>query len=54
MVASSTSFSRKAVFLPKMASLQWYLREDLNLLGLFDRNVCLTAKFAMVKVSENV
>ena len=37
-----------------MASLLQYLTEDLNLLGLFDRNVGLTTKCAMVKVSENV
>ena len=54
MFASSTSFSRKAASLPKMASLLWYLIVDLNFLGLFDRNVGLTTKFAMVKVSENV
>ena len=35
-------------------SLLWYLTEDLNLLCLFDRNVGLTTKCAMVKVSENV
>ena len=37
-----------------MASLLWYLTVDLNLLGLFDRNVGLTTNFAMVKVLENV
>ena len=37
-----------------MASLLWYLKEDLNLLGLFDRSVGLTTKCAMVEVSENV
>ena len=37
-----------------MASLPWYLTEDLNLLGLFNRNEGLTTKCAMVKVSENV
>ena len=52
MFASSatTSFSRKAASLP---SLLLYLTEDLSLVGLFNRNVSLTAKFAMVKVSEN-
>ena len=54
MFASSISFSRKAASLPNMASLLWYLAEDLNLLGLFDRNVGLTTKFAAVKVSDNV
>ena len=38
----------------QFASLQWYLTEDLNLHGLFDRDVGLTAKCAMMKVSENV
>ena len=52
--ASSTSFSEKVASLPRMASLLWYLTEDLNLLGLFDRNVSSTTKCAMVKVSENV
>ena len=51
---SSTSFAKKAAFLPKMASLLWYLTEDLNLLGLFDRSVCLTTKCALMKVSDNV
>ena len=37
-----------------MASPLWYLTENLNQLGLFDRNVGLTTKSAMVKVSENV
>ena len=37
-----------------LASLLWYLSENLNLLGLFDRNVGLTTKCAMVKVSANV
>ena len=37
-----------------MASLLWYLAEDLNLFGLFDRNVGLTTNFAMVKVLQNV
>ena len=37
-----------------MASLLRYLTEDLNLLGLFDRSVGLTAKCALMKVSENV
>ena len=37
-----------------MASLQWYLTEDLNLLSLFDCNVGLITKCALVKVSENV
>ena len=32
----------------------FYLLEDLNLLGLFDRTVGLTTKLAMVNVSENV
>ena len=54
MFASSTSFSKKAAFLPKMASVLWYLTKDLNLLGLFDRKVGLTSKCAIVKVSENV
>ena len=36
------------------ASLLWYLTGDLNLFGLFDRNIGLTTKCAMVKVSENV
>ena len=44
------------IFLPKwlLASLLWYLSEDLNLLGLFDRKVGLITKYAMAKVSENV
>ena len=37
-----------------MASLLWYLTEDLNLLGWFDRNLGLTTKCATVKVSKNV
>ena len=37
-----------------MASLLRYLTEDLNLLGLFDRNKGLTTECAMVKASENV
>ena len=37
-----------------LAGLLWYLTEDLNLLGLFDRNVGLTTTCVMVKVSENV
>ena len=38
-----------------LASRLWFLTEDLNLLaGLFDRNVDLTTKCAMVKVLENV
>ena len=45
---------RKAASLPKIASLLWYLTEDLNLLGLLHRNVGLTTKFALVKVSENI
>ena len=36
-----------------LASLLWYLTEDLILLGLFDRNVGLSAKCAMIKVSKN-
>ena len=44
MFASSTSFSAKAASLHKMAILLWYLAQDLNLLGLLDRNVGLTAK----------
>ena len=54
MFTSSTSFSKKAAFLPKMASPLWYLAEDLNLLGPFDRNVVLTTKGVLMKVSENV
>ena len=55
MFASSNSFSKKReASLSKMASLLWYLTENLNLLGLFDRNVGLTRKFAIVKVLENV
>ena len=54
MFASSTCFSRKATSLPKRASLLWYLTENLNLLSLFDHNVGLTIKFAMVIVSDNV
>ena len=49
MFASSTSYSKKATSLPKMASLLWYLKEDLNLLGLLDLNIGLTTKFDMVK-----
>ena len=37
-----------------LASVMWYLTEDLILLRVFDRNVGLTKKCAMVKVSENV
>ena len=37
-----------------LASRLSYLTEDLNLLNLFDRNVGLTTKCAMVKVSKNV
>ena len=37
-----------------MASLLWYLTENLNLLSLLDCNVGLTMKYVMVKVSENV
>ena len=37
-----------------MASVLWYLTEDLNLLGLFYRSVGLTSKCALMKVSENV
>ena len=47
-------FQKKAASLLKMASLLWYLTEDLNLLVLFDRNIGLTTKCVMVKVSENV
>ena len=47
-------FFLNAASFPKMASLLWYLTEDLNLLSLFNRNVGLTKKCAMVKVSENV
>ena len=54
MFASSTSFSKKAASLPKMANLLWYLTKDLNLLGPFDRNFGLITKCATVKVSENV
>ena len=53
MFASSSSFSTKAASLSKMASLLWHLTQDLNLLGLFERNTGLTTKFAVVKVSEN-
>ena len=54
MFASSTSFSKTAASLPKMASLPWYLTEDLNLLALFDCNVGLTTICAMVKISKNL
>ena len=37
-----------------MASFLWYLAKDLNLLDLFNRNVGLAAKCAMVKVLEKV
>ena len=37
-----------------MASLLWYLTEDLGWLGLFDRSVGLTTKCALTKVSDNV
>ena len=37
-----------------LPSLLWYLTENINLLGLFDRNEGLTTKCAAVKVSENV
>ena len=37
-----------------MASLLWYLTEDLNLLGLFHRSIGLTIKCALMKVLENV
>ena len=37
-----------------MAGLLWYLTEGLNLHNLFDRNVGLTKKCALVKVSKNV
>ena len=51
-VASSTSFSKKAASLPKIAKFLWYLTEDLKLLGLFNRSVGLTTKWAMVKISK--
>ena len=54
MFASSTSFSKKAASLLKIASRLWYLKEDLRLHGLFDSNIGLTTKCTMVKVSENV
>ena len=54
MFTSSTSFSKKAAFLRKMAILLWYLTEDLNLLGLFDLSVGLVTKCALIKVSKNV
>ena len=54
MFALSSSVSKKAASLPQMASFLWYITEDLNLLGLFDRNVGLTTKCAMVKTLENV
>ena len=47
-------FHKKATFLPKMAGLLWYLTENLNLLGLFDCNVGLTTKCALMKVLHNV
>ena len=52
----STSFSKKQLLYLRwlLASLLWCLAEDLNLLGLFDRNVGLSTKCAMEKVSENV
>ena len=37
-----------------MASILWYLTEDLNLLGLFDRSIGWTTKCAVVKVLKNV
>ena len=37
-----------------MAGLLWYLTENLNLLGLFDCNVGLTTKCALMKVLDNV
>ena len=37
-----------------MASLLWYLTEDLNLFSVFNRSVGLTAKCALMKVSDNV
>ena len=37
-----------------MASLLWYLTEDVNLLGLFDRSLGLITKCALIKVSYNV
>ena len=37
-----------------LGSLLRYLTKDLILLGLFDRNVGLTTKCAMVKVSKNI
>ena len=54
MFASSTSFSKQAASLTKMASLLWCLTVSLNLLGQFDRNIGLTTKCDLVKVSENV
>ena len=54
MFTSSNSVSKKAAFLSKMASLLWYLAEDLNLRGLFDRSAGLTTQCAFMKVSENV
>ena len=54
MYTSSTSFSKKTAFLSKMTSLLWYLTEDLNLFGQFDRSVGLTTQCALMKVSENI
>ena len=51
MVTSLNSwffFQKKSASLLKMAGLLWYLTEDLNLLGMFDRNAGLTKKCAMV------
>ena len=55
-LVSSISFSKKQFLYLRwvFAGLLWYLTEDLNLLGLFDRNAGLTTKCAMMKVSENV
>ena len=56
MLVSPTSFSKKAAYYLRwlLASLLWYRTEELNLLSLFDCNLGLTTKCAMVKVSENV
>ena len=53
---SLTSFSKKQLLYLRwlLGSLLWLLTEDLSLLGLFDCNVGLTTKCAIVKVSENV
>ena len=47
-------FFEKATSLLKIASILWYLKKNLSLLSLFDRNVGLTTKCTMVKVSKNV